>query len=266
MNIKILFLGDIFARIGRKAVIKTLPKLKKEYEPDFIMANAENLAHGKGVTETTIEEMQEAGIDFFTSGNHVWDKNDAYLLMNKKKPALIRPANYPAGTPGSGEQVVQIGIYNFLIINLIGRVFFREDFDCPFRTADQILAKYKNENLAGILVDFHAEATSEKRAMGFHLDGRVSAVIGSHTHVQTSDEQILDHGTAYITDLGMTGSKNSVIGLDKKIIIKNFLTQINEPGEIHETGLCQINGVYLEINPKTQKAAKIERVWTEVAI
>ena len=265
-NIKILFLGDIFARIGRKAVIKALPKLKKEYEPDLIMANAENLAHGRGVTKTTIKEMQDAGIDFFTSGNHIWDKNDAYELLNKKSPVLIRPANYPVDTPGKGDYLVQTGIHNILIINLIGRVFFREDFDCPFRAVDQILKKYTGQSLAGIIVDFHADATSEKRAMGFHLDGRVSAVIGSHTHVQTADNQILDQGTAYITDLGMTGSKDSVIGLDKKIIIKNFLTQINEPGEIHETGLCQINGVYLEINPKTQKAAKIERVWIEVAI
>jgi 2',3'-cyclic-nucleotide 2'-phosphodiesterase len=265
-NIKILFLGDIFAKIGRRAVIKTIPKLKKEYEPDLILANAENLAHARGITDTTIKEMLDAGIDFFTSGNHVWDKNDAYVLLGKKDPVVIRPANYPEGTIGLGEKIITIGIKNILVINLIGRVFFRDDFDDPFRVVDRILEKYKKQNLAAIIVDFHAEATSEKRAMGFFLDGRVSAVIGTHTHVQTADEQILEKGTAYITDAGMTGSKNSVIGLDKRIIIKNFLSQINEPGEIHETGLAQVNGVYLEINPKTQKAVKIERVWKEVDI
>jgi len=265
-NLKILFLGDIFAKIGRQAVIKALPKLKKEYDPDLIIANAENLAHGQGVTEATLREMQNAGIDYFTSGNHVWKKNDAYIIMNKKDSPLIRPANYPENTPGHGEKIIQVGVKNILIINLIGRVFFRENFDDPFRSVDKILDKHKNRDLAAIIVDFHAEATSEKRAMGFYLDGRVSAMIGSHTHIQTADDQILENGTAYISDVGMNGSKDSVIGLDKRIIIKNFLTQINEPGEIPETGLCQINGVYLEINPKTQKAAKITRINQEVEI
>ena len=264
--IKILFFGDIFGKIGRQATTKALPDLKEKYQPDFIMANAENLAHGKGVTESTIKEMQEIGIDLFTSGNHVWDKNDVYTIFQKKNSTLLRPANYPENTPGSGEKIVKIGLNNLLVVNLIGRVFFREDFDDPFRTIDKILEKYKKENLAGIIIDFHAEATSEKVAMGFFLDGRVSAAISSHTHVQTADEKILPKGTAYISDLGFIGAKDSVIGLDKKIIIKNFLTQINEPGEIPESGICQINGVYLEINPKTQKAIKIERINTEVEV
>jgi hypothetical protein len=265
-NIKILFLGDIFAKIGREAVTKMMPKLKKEYEPDLVIANAENLSHAKGVTEKTIKEMQDAGIDYFTSGNHVWDKNDAYIIMNKKNCPLIRPANYPEGTPGKGEMLVNIGTKSILLINLMGRVFIREDFNDPFSIADKILDKYKNQDIAATIVDFHAEATSEKRAFGFHLDGRVSAVLGTHTHVQTADEQILENGTAYITDVGMVGARDSVIGLDKKIIIKNYLTQINEPGEIPESGMAIINGVYLEINPKTHLATKIERVWKEVAI
>jgi metallophosphoesterase (TIGR00282 family) len=265
-NLKILFLGDIFAKIGRQAIIKVLPKLKKEYEPDLVIANAENLSHGKGVTDSTIKEMQAAGIDYFTSGNHVWAKNDAYIIMARKDSPLIRPANYPENTPGTGELIIPINTKSVLLINLIGRVFMREDLDDPFRCADKILEKYKNQDFSAIIVDFHAEATSEKRALGFFLDGRVSAVLGSHTHVQTADEQILENGTAYISDMGMTGSKDSVIGLDKRIIIKNFLTQINEPGEIHETGRAIVNGVYLEINPKTQKATKIERVWKEVDI
>ncbi|MCX6739919.1 MAG: TIGR00282 family metallophosphoesterase [Candidatus Parcubacteria bacterium] len=265
-NIKILFLGDIFGRIGRKAICQELPKLKKQYEPDLVFANCENLSHGKGITETTVKEMTEAGIDYFTSGNHIWDKKDAYTLLSKKDCPIIRPANYPENTPGSGEKMITLGTKNILLVNIVGRVFFREDFDCPFHAVERILAKYQKQKPSAIIVDFHAEATSEKRAMGFYLDGKVSAVIGSHTHVQTADEQILPDGTAYITDLGFTGAKDSVIGLDKKIIIKNFLTQINEPGEIPETGTCQINGVYLEINPKTQKTVKVERVWTEVDI
>jgi hypothetical protein len=264
--LKILFLGDIFAKIGRQGVKKILPDLKEQYQPDLVIANAENLSHGRGVSERTIKEMQEAGIDLFTSGNHVWDKNEAFSVLNKKNSPLIRPANYPEGTAGQGEKIVKIGLNNLLVVNLIGRVFFRENFDCPFRAIDKILEEYKNENLAGIIVDFHAEATSEKNALGFYLDGRISALIGSHTHVQTADEKILDKGTAYISDLGFIGAKNSVIGLDKKIIIKNFLTQINEAGEIPEEGLCQINGIYLEINPKTKKAIKIERINTEIEV
>lgn len=265
-NLKILFIGDIFAKIGRQTVIKLMPELKKEFEPDLVIANAENLSHGKGITETTIKEMQAAGIDYFTSGNHVWDKKDAFIMLNRKDSPIVRPANYPTGTIGSGEKIVQVGAKSVLIINLIGRVFFREDFDDPFSTVEKILAKYKNQDLAAIIVDFHAEASSEKRAMGFYLDGKASAMIGTHTHVQTADNQILSEGTGYITDAGMTGAKDSVIGLDKRIIIKNFLTQINEPGEIPEGGLAQLNGVYLEINPKTHKAVKIDRVWKEVAI
>jgi len=264
--IKILFFGDIFGKIGRQAITKALPDLKDKYQPDFVMANAENLAHGKGVTETTIKEMQAIGIDLFTSGNHVWDKNEVYAILNKKDSPLIRPANYPEGTPGKGEKNVKIGLNNLLVVNLVGRVFFREDFEDPFSTIEKILVNHKNDNLSGIIVDFHAEATSEKNALGFYLDGKVSAVIGSHTHVQTADEKILAKGTAYISDLGFIGAKDSVIGLDKKIIIKNFLTQINEPGEIPENGICQINGVYLEINPKTQKAIKIQRINQEVEI
>jgi len=264
--IKILFFGDIFAKIGRQAITKALPELKDKYQPDLILANAENLAHGKGVTESTIKEMQDLGIEIFTSGNHVWDKNDVYSIFNKKDSPLLRPANYPEGTPGKGEKIVKIGLNNLLVVNLIGRVFFREDFDDPFKIINQILESHKKDKLAGIIVDFHAEATSEKVALGYYLDDRVSALIGSHTHVQTADERILDNGTAYISDLGFIGAKNSVIGLDQKIIIKNYLTQINEPGEIPESGICQINGIYLEINPKTQKAIKIERINTEVEV
>ncbi len=260
MPIKILFFGDIFGKIGRQGMKKILPKLKTQYQFDLILANAENLTHGRGVNNASIKEMMDIGINLFTSGNHIWDKKDAYIILNKKDSPLLRPANYPPGTAGQGEKLVKIGVNSILVINLIGRVFFREDFDCPFRAIDKILEKYKKENLAGIIVDFHAEATSEKVAMGHYLNGRVSAILGTHTHVQTADEQILNKGTAYITDLGMTGPKNSVIGLDKKNIISNFLSQINKSADIPETDLCQINGVYIEINSKNKKTIKIERI------
>jgi 2',3'-cyclic-nucleotide 2'-phosphodiesterase len=265
-SIKIIFLGDIFGRLGREGTKKILPELKKEYQPDIIIANAENLAHGRGVTTTTIEEMQKAGIDLFTSGNHVWDKKDAYNIFNQKNSPLIRPANYPQGTAGQGEKIVKVGLKKILVINLIGRVFFREDFEDPFNTILEILKKYEKENLAGIIIDFHAEASSEKVAMGHFLNGKVSAMIGTHTHVQTADDKILDQGTAYITDAGMTGPGDSVIGLDKKVIINNFFTQINKSADVPETGTCQINGVYLEINPKTKKTEKIQRIYKQIEI
>lgn len=265
-TLKILFFGDIFGKMGRKGIIKEIDKIKKQYQPDLIIANAENLAHGHGVTESSLKEMTDAGIDIFTSGNHVWDKRDAFAILNKKDSPIIRPANYPEGTAGKGEIVFKIGLKSILVVNLIGRVFFKESFDCPFKTIDKILEKYKQESLQAIIVDIHAEATSEKKAMGFYLDGRVSAVLGTHTHVMTADEQTLEKGTAYITDIGMTGSKDSVIGLDKTTIIKNFITQINESAEVHETGTCLINGVYLEIDPKTSQAIKIERINLETEV
>jgi metallophosphoesterase (TIGR00282 family) len=258
--LKVLYFGDIFGRLGRRTIKKLLPQLKEEYQADLVLANVENLAHGKGVTTSTIEEMTEAGIDLMTSGNHIWSKNDAYTILNKKDPILIRPANYPPKTSGQGEKILKVGVNSLLVINLIGRVFFREDFDCPFRKVDEILDKYKKYNLAGIIVDFHAEATSEKVAMGHHLNGRVSAVLGSHTHVQTADEKILSKGTGYISDAGMTGPADSVIGLDKKTIISNFLTQINKSADMIEEGQAQINGVYLEIDPKTRKTKSILRI------
>jgi len=259
-NIKILLFGDIFGKLGRQGIAKILPKLKKQYQPDLSIANVENLAHGRGITPSTIKELQKTGLDFFTSGNHVFDKPQANDILEKKNPLVIRPANYPAKTPGQGEKILNLGGNKLLVVNLMGRVFFDENFNCPFATIDQVLEKYQGENLAGIIIDFHAEATSEKKALGFYLDGKVSAVLGTHTHVQTSDERILKNGTAYISDLGMIGAQNSVIGLDKDIIISNFKSEINRSAPVPESGDCLVNGVYLEINPKTQKAIKIKRI------
>ncbi|MCX6746034.1 MAG: TIGR00282 family metallophosphoesterase [Candidatus Parcubacteria bacterium] len=264
--IKILFLGDIFGKIGRQGTKKILPEFKVNYQPDFIFANAENLAHGRGVTESTLNELKELGIDLFTSGNHVFDKEGARKILDQKNPILIRPANYLGDVPGTGEKIVKVGRKSLLVLNLIGRVFFKEDFACPFQVADRILQKYAQEKLNGIFVDFHAEATSEKKALGFYLDGKVSAILGTHTHVQTSDEIILEKGTAFITDVGMTGPKDSVIGLEKETIINNFIYGSTKSADVPEKGICQINCVYLEINPTNQQAVKIERINTEVEV
>jgi metallophosphoesterase (TIGR00282 family) len=266
MNLKILFFGDVAGKIGRRAVAKILPQLKKKYDPDLVLANAENLAHGIGVTLKTLNEMIEAGVDFFTSGDHVFDKKEAIEILEKKEPILLRPANFPPGAPGVGARLFEVGTKKVFVINLIGRVFFKNQYDCPFRGADKILEEYQNENISAIIVDFHAEATSEKNGLAHYLDGKVSAVLGTHTHVGTDDFQILPGGAAFVTDIGMVGAKDSIIGVDKKGIIKTFLTQIPEAHEIPEEGICTVNAIYLEINPKTKKAVKIKKIKEEVNI
>ncbi|MDD5340987.1 MAG: TIGR00282 family metallophosphoesterase [Patescibacteria group bacterium] len=265
-KIKIIFLGDIFGRIGRQGIIKALPELKKEYKPDVIIANAENLAHGHGITRNSLNEMIAAGIDFFTSGNHIFDKPDGEFILAEKDMPIIRPANYIEAVPGTGERILKIGQHQLLVLNLMGRVFFQDEYKNPFKVADEILEKHKGEPLNGIIVDFHAEATSEKVALGYHLDGRVSAVIGTHTHVMTADEKILKNGTAYISDVGMTGASESVIGLDKDEVVQNFLTDGGMSAEIPESGICQISGVYLEINPDSKLATKIKVINKQVDI
>jgi len=255
-NLTILFFGDIVGKIGRKAIKKILPELKRKYRPDLILANVENLAHGLGVTERTLREIKEAGVQVFTSGNHIFKKKEVFKILKEKEIKLLRPANYPLGVPGQGELLLSIKNKNILIINLVGRVFFQENFDCPFRTALKILKKYKNKKLEAIIVDFHAEATSEKRALGFFLDGKISALLGTHSHIQTADAQILPQGTAYLTDVGMVGAYPSVIGFKKENILKIFLTQLPYPHIIPEKGRAQVDTLLLEI--KKMKVKKIK--------
>lgn len=266
MSIKILFFGDIVGKPGRKAVAKVLPELKKKLEPDLTIANAENLAHGIGVTKKTLDEMQKIGVDLLTSGNHIWKKEEIYEIFQEPDIPLIRPANYPPNSPGHGQKLLNIGAKSILVINLNGRVFMDEQLDCPFRKLDDILKEYKNTNLAAILVDFHAEATSEKVAMGWYADGRVSAVLGTHTHIPTADITILPRGTGYVTDVGMVGVKESVIGVDKDIIIQKFLTQRPVAHAIPDKNLCLVNSVFLEINLNNKKTTKIKRIDQEVEI
>jgi len=255
---KILFFGDIVGKIGRQAIKKILPELKQQFQPDLIIANAENLAHGKGVTEKTLQEMIDVGINAFTSGNHVF-KKDSEVLKDKKIP-LIRPANYPLSVVGQQYLKLKINKKNVFILNLMGRVFIREDFDCPFRKFDELkkLLKFKKNDI--VIIDFHAEATSEKNAFAFYVDGQVSAVLGTHTHIPTADEKILPNGTGFITDVGMVGPTDSVLGVAKEGVIDTFLTQIGNQHEMLESGEVVINSVLLDINDKTSKCQKISRI------
>lgn len=255
----VLFFGDIIGRTGRDAVKKILPKLKGLYAPDLTIANCENIAHGKGITEKTIEELLRAGIEIFTSGNHIWNQGQAVSLLQRKESPILRPANYPPDVPGRGYAVIEVGTRKVAVVNLVGRVFFQEDFDCPFRTVDQILAELKIKNLSVVLVDFHVEATSEAMAMGCYLDGRVSLVAGTHTHVQTADERILPRGTGYITDIGMVGAQDSIIGMDQKLVLHNFLTQMPAQFEVAQ-GDTLINAIHCTIDHETGKATAIKRI------
>jgi metallophosphoesterase (TIGR00282 family) len=265
-EIRILFVGDIVGKPGRKAVAQILPALKPQYQPDITIANAENLAHGVGVTQKTLDECLSAGIDFFTSGNHIWHKDEVKEILKNPDAPLIRPANYPPSMSGQGYKVLALGKYSLLVINLNGRVFIDGDLASPFQTVDDILNHYANTTIHGILVDFHAEATSEKVAFGHHVDGRVAAVLGTHTHIPTADETILPHGTAYITDVGMVGLKDSVIGVDKDIIIEKFLTEKGRAHDITDQGTCVINAVLVVIDTQTKKAKHIERILRETNV
>jgi len=261
---KLIFFGDIMGKIGRKAIIQIAPKWKKKYAPDLVVANAENLAHGKGVTKKTLQEMLDAGIDFFTSGNHVWDKKDIYEIFEDPKAPIIRPANYPPGVPGDGYRIIDVGRKKVLILNLIGRIFFREQFDCPFRIVDHILETLpKDVNIK--IVDFHVEATSEAKCLGYYLQQKVSAVLGTHTHVGTCDDEILEKATAYITQVGMVGAKHSSLGINFEPVIKTLMTQLPAEHQLPEKGLAEINAIYLEID-NNGKAKKIKKLYEEIEI
>ena len=257
---KILFIGDIVGRPGRQLVRDALPRLVDQHMIDLVVANGENAAAGFGLTPDVVAELFDLGIDVLTTGNHVWDKRDGLVCL-EQEPALLRPANYPPENPGRGVGVFRTpGGLSVAVLNLEGRVFMG-GLDCPFRKADAIL-KELGPGQRIILVDFHAEATSEKGALGAYLDGRVSAVVGTHTHVQTADERVLPGGTAFISDAGMTGSRDSVIGIRKELSIQRFLTQMPVRYEIakNDPVLC---GVVISVDESTGKAVGIERVQVE---
>jgi metallophosphoesterase (TIGR00282 family) len=260
--LKILFLGDINGEIGRKAVKKILPKLKKELKPDLIIGNAENIAHGKGATEDTLKELMKYGISYFTMGDHAFDKDKKSELYETGKYPIVRPANFPDGAPGVGFTIIEIQKQKVLLINLLGRVFMHMDYDCPFHKIDEILALNNLEpaKFSAIIVDMHAEATSEKIAMGHYLNGRVSMVLGTHTHVMTADQKISSQGTGYISDVGMVGAADGVIGVEKESIIKTFLTQIKSTHVMPETGKAILNGLFFTIDSKTKKTVEIKSI------
>jgi len=247
---KILIIGDIIGSPGRRATKEAIRQLKNEQEIDCVIANGENISHGIGMTKKNFEEMREAGVDFFTTGNHILKKPDIFPELEKKKVRVIRPANFPPGNPGKGYEILEVGKKKLLIINLMGRVFMHFNYDCPFRKADEILEEFKHEKLDGILVDFHAEATSEKNALKHYLDGRVAALWGTHTHVPTADAEVTDRKMAYITDLGMVGPTNSIIGDAKEGIIESFLKQCHFKLEVAE-GRCVFNAVVIELTGRT---------------
>ena len=248
---KILAIGDIIGKPGRNALKEILPALCDEHNIDLVVGNGENAAGGLGLTPSTAEDLFDSGIDVITTGNHIWAHSDIIPYLNSEL-AILRPLNYPPMNPGRGYL-----LKNVLIVNLVGRVFMGH-VDCPFRAMDQLLVEFEHKSIP-IIVDFHAEATSEKVAMGRYVDGRVSAVVGTHTHVGTADARILPGGTAYVTDIGMVGPRDSVIGDDTDSVIKRFLTQIPSRLSVGK-GDVSFDAILVEVDEKTGKAVDIRRI------
>jgi 2',3'-cyclic-nucleotide 2'-phosphodiesterase len=255
---RVLFIGDVFARPGRTAVLERIQDLREQYEIDLAVMNCENTVHGSSVTESAGKELFRSGIDVMTGGNHSFDKPESAVYY-EKEPRVLRPLNYPTGTPGKGVFVGETknGV-SFAVINLIGRVFMTPNSDCPFRAADEAVDSLPSD-VKVRLVDMHAEATSEKAAMGWFLDGRVSAVVGTHSHIPTADERVLTDGTAYITDIGLTGSYNGVIGMNKTDVIYRF-TRVPGKRAGHAEGNVWICAVVIDVDEETGKARSIERL------
>ena len=248
--------GDVFGEPGRTALARLLPRLRQEHAIDCCVVNVENAAAGFGVTPAIARQFLAEGADVLTSGNHIWDKREIVEYIAREN-LLLRPANYPVGTPGVGHISVKCGPHKVAVLNLMGRVFMLP-IDCPFRKADEIVPELRRETPI-VLVDMHAEATSESQAMGWYLDGRVSAVIGTHRHVQTADERVLPGGTAYITDVGMTGPTEGVIGVDRDVILQRFLQQMPvrfEPAK----GPAALHGAVIAVDPDSGRALDIRRL------
>jgi len=252
---RILFLGDVVGKAGRLAVKQFLPKLKEDLRLDVVLANGENIAGGIGMTGETLDELFAAGVDFVTSGNHVWRHREIFSRLEKDR-RILRPANYPEGAPGRGWAVLTLKDGRRLaVLNILGTTYM-EPLPCPFRTALDWVEQSELADVPVRIVDFHAEATSEKKTLGWALDGKVSAVLGTHTHVQTADAQILPHGTAYLTDLGMCGVEQSSLGMDFEIVLNRFLTKL--PAAFKPAkGDISLNGAYIDVNEATGQAREI---------
>ncbi|MBB3109469.1 hypothetical protein FHS18_001521 [Paenibacillus phyllosphaerae] len=252
----VLFIGDIVGSVGRAAVKKVLPALRSKYNPHIIIANGENAAAGRGITAAIVKELLDAGVHGITMGNHTWDNKDIFEWIDDE-PKLVRPANFPEGAPGRGAAIIKANGKELGIINLQGRTFL-PPIDCPFRAADELIEQMR-EKTACILVDFHAEATSEKIALGWHLDGRASLVVGTHTHVQTNDDRILPGGTAYLTDVGMCGPRDGVLGMERTAVIHKFQTQLPVRFVVDE-GDWHFHAVLVEIDESTGKAKRTQKI------
>lgn len=252
---RVLFVGDVYGKTGREMVEQYLPKLRNHYHPSVTIINAENAAHGKGITKKIYIHLMELGADMITMGNHTWDNREIFEFIDEAK-RLVRPANFPEGTPGAGLRLLSVNKIQVAVINIQGRVFLPA-IDDPFRTADHLVAEAQKKTPI-IFVDIHAETTSEKLALGWYLAGHVSAVIGTHTHVQTADERILPGGTAYLSDVGMTGPYNGIIGVEREAVTKRFLTAMPVRFE-SEQGPGQLSSVIIDIEEQSGKATHIER-------
>jgi metallophosphoesterase (TIGR00282 family) len=254
----ILFIGDIFGRPGRSGFKKALPLLRERYAPDFLIVNCENSAGGKGVTREIVNELLDQGVDVLTGGNHSLHQKGCEPLFDEEE-RLIRPANYPPGTPGRGWTIAESAAgFPVAVLNICGRAFM-ENFDDPFRTVSQLITQARKSTPL-IIVDFHAETTSEKMAMGWFLDGQVTAVIGTHTHIQTADERVLPNGTGYITDAGMSGPYDSVIGADREAVLEALMTLRPKRFEVAAARDVRVCGAFLEVDPIDGQTRRIERV------
>lgn len=258
----ILFVGDVVGRPGRRVLMHHLPALRDELAPVLVVANVENAAAGFGITPAIAEELLAAGVDVMTSGNHIWDRREVLEYISGQ-PRLLRPHNYPPGTPGSGWYVAAANGVRVGILNLMGQVFMHPLLDCPFHCAEAVLTAHASE-VDTIVVDFHGEASSEKQAMGRFLDGRVAAVLGSHTHVPTADETVLPGGTAYITDAGMTGCYDSVIGMQPQPSVERFVTRLSRRLEVAQ-GPASLCAVRVELDPRSGRARRVARLRREEA-
>lgn len=262
-QINLLIFGDVVGKLGRKALAKKLPELKTRFQPHLTLANAENLAHGRGLTESTLKELIEAGVDAFTSGQHVWENQQGAPLLSDEQwsKRLIRPANVDPLLPGSGTMSFNVLGKPITIANLQGRLFMPQEASSPFLSFDRIWQDLSSTQAKPIvIVDFHAEATSEKQAFGHYVDGRASLVYGTHTHVPTADAKILPQGTAYCTDIGMVGLADSVIGFEKNSSIKRFLEETNAPYELLNSGQAEVNGLALSLDLDSNQVLSLEQI------
>lgn len=257
-TIRVLLLGDIIGVAGRMMFQKHSDRLRKQYACDAVIVNGENSADGRGITPRIARFFKHNGVDVITTGNHIWHRREMYAYLNEYQDVL-RPANYPSEAPGVGVTTFTCKGYTIGVINLQGRIFMRENLDCPFKTVDSILTYLKNKTKI-VFVDFHAEATAEKMGLGFYLDGRISALVGTHTHIQTADERVLPGGTAYISDLGMAGSLNSMIGMKKEPVIEHMITQLPTRFVVDTSSPVILTGAVVAVDADTGKAISIERV------